>query len=104
MEINKDFEIGNSDVVILIDNKRYAHVAGKGEIYEQFLRSKQIGSFTGKDSEAMIKDDQMYKTSLLRILKFDETFVKLHTSPKDCKYKQSINESLLKLFGQVRCL
>ena len=85
MEINKDMQIGDSHVMIVIDNKRYATVAGIGEMYEEFLRSKQIIDFTGKKSEAKIKDDQMYKHSLLRILKFDETFAKLHTTPKDCK-------------------
>ena len=85
MEINKDFQIGNSNVMIVIDNKRFANIAGMGELYDEFMKSKQFIHFTGKDSEAKIKDDQLYKNSLLRIVKFDETFAKLHTSPKQCK-------------------
>ena len=85
MEENKHLALDPADVVIVIDSKKYSTVAGFGKLYDDFLSTKQLGEFSGKDEEAKKKGDSGYKQSKLRIMLFDESFHRVHTLPSDCK-------------------
>ena len=78
--------IGRPDIVILIDNKRYANVAGSGKVYEDFLKTKEIGQFTGKESPAKLSTEIGYKKGLLQVMEFDDCFKRVHTDPRNCEY------------------
>ena len=94
MEENKDMQLDEADIMIVIDAKSYCTLGGVGKMYDEFLRSKQIGNFTGKHTQATTREDPRYKSSLLRIVKFDGCFFKIHTTPKDCKFVFNITNNL----------
>ena len=86
MQGNKDFDLGDADVVIVIDGKRYSLVGGFGQMYEEFLKTKQLGAFTGKADQPKWKEEYGYKKSPLRVMHFDESFHRVHSIPSDCKF------------------
>ena len=76
---------GQPGAVMLLDTGEQCTIAGVGPIFDKFLKTGKLMSYSGFGTEASTFEDKDFETVPLRLINYDETFYKM---PYDvCKSK-----------------
>ena len=57
-----------------LDNGYFCTVSGTGDMYDEFVRTRQLGLFNGRNSPITGPKDPNYPKAKLRFLPFDHAF------------------------------
>ena len=61
-------------MLMIFDNGFFTTVAGNGEIFHTFCKTKTLGNYTGKNYIVRKPGDAEYRHARLRLLPFDRCF------------------------------
>ena len=67
---------------------------GSGELFEEFLRTRQLKNYAGEGEKLAFITDDNYAESKLKVVRFDQTFDKL-------PYDASAREYILLVFNKL---
>ena len=59
---------------LALDNGYFATVSGSGDIYDYYLKNKQLGRYNGQYAVITRPNDEGYDDAKLRLLPFDHAF------------------------------
>ena len=70
----------------MISDGNQAIFGGKGEMYDEFVKTKMLKNYPGEEEEVAFHTDDDYQDAKLKIIRFDQTFDRLPYDASDRKY------------------
>ena len=67
----------------MISDGYHSVLGGSGEIFEEFLRSRELKNYAGEGEELSFHTDENYSDAKLKVVRFDQTFDKLPYDASD---------------------
>ena len=85
-EANHDSNVGQVSTFALIQDGKNCFVAGMGNIFTNFLITKQLSGYLGQGQPIASVFNNNYEDAVLKILHFDQTFKKQREDVVDHEY------------------